>query len=108
MKPFLLTLLVLASFSGARQAQTFTGVITDDMCAKGDHAPMRMGPTAADCTVACVLAHDARYVLFDGSETYALSDQKTPEAFAGQRVRVAGTLDPSTKTIHANSIAAAR
>jgi hypothetical protein len=86
----------------------FTGVITDNMCAKGGHTQMRMAPTDADCTRACVTAHDAKYVLHDGKEVYTLSDQKTPDTFAGQKVRVAGTLDPKTETILVDSITAAR
>ena len=46
--------------------------------------------------------------LFDGTDVYALSDQKTPERFAGQRVTVTGTLDVKTKTIRVESISAAK
>ena len=46
---------------------------------------MRMGPTDADCTIACVGAHDATYVLNDGKDVYTLSDQKTPEKFADRK-----------------------
>src|SRR5262245_1296165 len=88
--------------------QTFTGTITDDMCAGVGHAQMRMGPTDAECTVACIQAHGSTYVLYDGKNTYALSDQKTPEKFAGQKVKVVGTLDLKTKTIQVESIAAAK
>jgi hypothetical protein len=88
--------------------QTFTGTITDDMCAGVGHAQMRMGPTDAECTVACIQAHGATYVLYDGKNTYALSDQKTPEKFAGQKVKVAGTVDIKTMTIQVESIAAAK
>ncbi len=70
------------------------------MCALADHSRMRMGPTDAECTVACVLAHGALYVLYDGKEVYTLSDQTTPEKFAGKKVTVTGTLDAKTKTIH--------
>ena len=66
---------------------------------------MRMGPTDAECTTACVMAHGATYVLFDGKDVYSLSDQKAPEAFAGQKVTVVGTLDAATKTIRVESIA---
>jgi hypothetical protein len=77
------------------------------MCAtKAGHSAMQMGPTDADCARACVAAHGARYVLFDGKNVYALSDQKTPEKFAGQAVRITGTLDAKTKTITVQSIAA--
>ena len=108
MKSLTLSLLVLASLSAAQQPQTFTGTITDNMCARGSHAQMRMGPTDADCTKACVSAHDAKYVLYDGKEVYTLSDQKTPEKFAAQKVTVVGTLDVKTKTIRVDSITAAK
>jgi hypothetical protein len=111
MKPLtfnLLVLLALAALVGAAGKQTFTGVITDSMCERGDHSRMRMGSTDAECTVACVQAHGALYVLFDGKEVYTLSDQETPEKFAGQKVTVTGTLDAKTKTIQLDSIAAAK
>ena len=97
-------------FASAQSTQTFVGTITDDMCAtaKGGHATMRMGPTDAECTKACVAAHGAEYVLADGTQVYTLSDQKTPEKFAGQRVRIAGTLDAKTKKIQVQSISAAK
>ena len=94
--------------TSAQSTQTFAGVITDDMCVKEGHASMRMGPTDAECTIACVAAHGAEYVLVDGTNIYTLSDQKTPEKFAGQRVRVAGTVDAKTKKIQVKSISAAK
>jgi hypothetical protein len=66
-----------------------------------------MGPTDAECTLACVSAHGAAYVLYDGKETYNLSDQQTPEKFAGKKVTVIGTLDARTKTIRVESITVA-
>jgi len=88
--------------------QTFTGVITDSMCANGDHSAMRMGPTDAECTTACVSAHGALYVLYTGKETWELSDQKTPEKFAGRKVRVTGTPDAKKHSIQVDSIEAAK
>ena len=102
------SLLVVAALSAGQGKQTFTGTITDNMCARGGHAQMRMGPTDAECTTACVSAHGATYVLYDGKEVYALSDQRTPEKFAGQKVRVTGTLDAKTKTIQVDSISASK
>jgi hypothetical protein len=98
--------LALASLSAAQDKQTsFVGMITDDMCATKDgHATMRMGPTDAECTKACVAAHGAEYVLADGTNVYTLSDQTLPEKFAGQRVRVTGALDAKTKAIRVQSI----
>jgi len=108
MKHSISSLLVVAALSAAQGKQTFTGTITDNMCAKAGHAQMRMGPTDAECTTACVSVHGATYVLYDGKEVYALSDQRTPEKLAGKKVRVTGTLDAKTKTIQVDSISAAK
>ena len=93
-----------AALAAAQGQRTFTGTVTDSMCAKADHSAMRMGSTDAECTVACIFAHGARYVLYDGDEVYMLSDQQAPEEFAGQRVTVTGTLDDETRTIEMESI----
>ena len=108
MKHLISSLLLVAALSAAQGKQTFTGTITDDMCAKAGHASMRMGPTDAECTVACISAHGATYVLYDGKNVYALSDQRTPEKFAAQKVRVVGTLDAKTRTIQVDSISASK
>jgi type 1 fimbria pilin len=121
MKPLLIvSVLALASLSSAfapglrrdraaQGTQTFVGMITDDMCATKDgHATMRMGPTDAECTTACVAAHGADYVLADGKNVYTLSDQKTPEKLAGKKVRVTGTLDTNTKKIQVASMTLAQ
>ena len=102
--------LAVASLSASQAAkpQTFTGIITDSMCPLANHSQMQMGPTDAECVKACVAVHGATYVLYDGKATYELSDQKTPEKFAAQRVRVVGTLDAKTKTIKVTSMTAAK
>ena len=92
----------------AQSKQIFTGVITDSMCATGDHSHMQMGPNDAECTKACVLEHGATFMLSDGTSAYDLSDQAAAEKFAGQKVRVTGTLDAKSKTIHVESMAAAK
>ena len=107
-KPLFVSLLAIAALAAAPGKQTFHGVITDSMCAKGDHSRMQMGPTDAECTIACIQAHGATYVLFDGKAAYDLSDQQTPEKFAGQKVTITGTLNPKTNTIQVDSIAAAK
>jgi hypothetical protein len=94
--------------SAAPAKQTFTGTIADNMCAKAGHAQMRMGPTDAECTIACIGVHGATYVLYDGKNVYTLSDQRTPEKFAAQKVRVVGTLDPKTNTIQVESMTAVK
>ena len=106
MKLVVAVLLASAGLSGAQGPQTFTGTITDDMCAMAGHGRMRMGPTDAECVKACILSHDAKYVLLVGEEVYELSDQQAPEPFAAQRVRIVGSLDAKSKTIRVDSIAA--
>ena len=101
-------MLALAGLSAGQGKQTFTGVVSDSECSTADHSHMRMGPTDAECVSACISEHGASYVLYDGKNVYALSDQKTPERFAAKKVTVSGTLDAKKKTIQVASIAAAR
>ena len=108
MRPLLLSLIVVTTLSASQAAQTFTGTISDEICAGDGHARMAMGPTDAECATACVFAHGASYVLVDGTNVYALSDQKRPEAFAGRKVTVTGTLDAAKKAINVTAITAAK
>jgi hypothetical protein len=100
--------LSLAALAGAQAKQTFTGKITDDECPLASHEAMQMGPNDVECTIACVDQHGASYVLYDGTHSYRLSDQKAPKQFAGKKVTVTGTLDAKTSTIQVASIAAAK
>jgi hypothetical protein len=104
MKYLIFNLLLVAALAAAPGKQTFNGIITDDNCPKADHSQMRMGPTDAECAMACIDAHGALYGLYDGNDFYTLSDQRTPEKFVGKKVRVIGTLDAKTKTIQVDSI----
>ncbi len=88
-------------------AQKFTGTITDDMCAKADHKDMNMG-SDEKCVNECIKGMHGKYVLYDGTTTYALSDQKTPAQFAAKKVTVTGTLDDKSKTIKVDKIEAAK
>jgi len=104
MKHLIFNLLVVAALAAVPGNQTFTGVITDDNCPKADHSRMQMGPTDAECAMACIDIHGAMYGLYDGKNFYTLSDQQTPGKFAGHKVKVIGTLDNKTKTIQVASI----
>lgn len=106
-KPLLFSIVAVVLVA-APGKQTFTGVVTDSMCSLGDHSHMGMGSNDAECTTACVREHGAEYVIYDGKAVYTLSDQVTPEKFAGQKVKVTGTLDSKTKTIKVESIAPAK
>jgi type 1 fimbria pilin len=109
MRPLAVGLLAIAALAAAPSgSRTFRGVITDSMCATGDHSQMKMGPTDGECTIACIDVHGAAYVLYDGKRALTLSDQKTPEKFAGKKVTVTGTLDVKTSTIRVDSITPAK
>jgi len=101
---FAATALIVA----AAGKQTFTGVITDSDCGKGDHKAMNMGPPDAKCVTECVKSMGGKYVLYDGKEAYTLSDQKNAEKFAAKKVTVNGTLNAKTKTIQVDSMVAAK
>ena len=102
----ILSLLAITALAAVPRTQKFTGVITDSMCATADHSQMRMGPTDAECAMACIDAHGALYGLYDGTGFFTLSDQRAAEKFVAEKVRVIGTLDTKTKTIQVDSITA--
>ena len=79
------------SFAAPAKAapQTFAGTIGDSMCGAKHMMP---GASAKNCTLECVKG-GAKYILIDPKgKIYQLSDQKNPEAFAGAKVKVTGTL----------------
>ncbi|HEX4133502.1 MAG TPA: hypothetical protein VHY84_02675 [Bryobacteraceae bacterium] len=108
LKAFIVLSLLAVIAMAAGPPKTVIGVITDSMCATGDHSQMKMGPTDGECTKACVDVHGALYVLYNGKDAYTLSDQKTPEQFAGKKVKVTGTVDATKKSIQVTSITAAK
>ena len=87
--------------------QKFTGIITDSMCPKGDHSDMK-AKSDAQCVIECMKGMKGmKYALYDGKNTYILSDTQKPEKFSAKRVTVTGTLDEKTKTIQVTAIAPA-
>jgi len=108
MRLVFLDLLTVALQSGSAREQVFTGVIAESECADGNHSRMRMGATDAECAVACVESHGAAYLLYDGTASYGLSDQKASAKFAAQKVTVRGTLATGSKTIQVRSITPAK
>src|SRR5260370_3378308 len=98
---------------------TFTGEVYDSQCAKnGSHAMMlaKEGMAGKEndpmgramCTKNCVKM-GGKYVLFDAAKktVYELDDQQKPADVAGKNVKVTGTYDKATKTIHVTNIEAA-
>lgn len=97
--------LLLGAGLAAAKDRTFSGEIMDSACAKeGSHDAMMKKAGLTDkgaCTTACVKM-GSKYVLFNAASktVYELDDQTKPEEFAGKNVKVTGTLDKATKTIH--------
>jgi hypothetical protein len=82
----------LAAPKDAAKAKTFVGNISDSMCG----AKHMMAGTARECTLECVDA-GSKFVLVDAEGTvYGLSDQSKPRQFAGEKVKVTGTLKGNT------------
>ena len=92
-----------AALMAANQTRTFKGVITCTMC-KMDHKAMGISP-ADKCIRECI-KHDknSKYALMAGDAIYVLSDQQTPEKFAGRNVDIRGTLYEKTKILKVDSI----
>lgn len=99
------------SFARPKASNTYTGEIMDSTCAKmGNHDAgykLTNTNTPKDCTLACVKG-GAKFVLYNSAKkvTYELDDQEKPRDFAGQDVKVIGTFDAATKTIHVEKIEA--
>ncbi len=108
-----LAVLTLLTVGFSRAADmTYSGEIMDSACAKmGSHDGMMKAHTgikdAKTCTLGCVKG-GAKFVLYDAASkmVYQLDDQQKPMAFAGDQVKVMGTLDKSTNTIHVTDIKA--
>jgi Protein of unknown function (DUF5818) len=103
-----------ASFARAKaRTGTFIGEIMDSPCAKmGSHDAgykMTGTNTPKDCTLACVKA-GGKFVLYNPAKkaTCELDNQEEPRQFAGEKVKVTGTYNPATKTIHVEKIEAAK
>jgi ATP-dependent protease HslVU (ClpYQ) peptidase subunit len=105
---------VLVAFAGtvtsAQEAKTFFGEVSDSQCALNVHSLTRshqemlksksMGGTANECALYCVKYHGGDFVLSSKKDVYRIDDQNTARAFAGQKVKITGEMDPDHKTIH--------
>ncbi len=90
---------------------TVQGSIVDSQCAFNVHSEsrshewmMKRGVQGASdeksCTQHCVKDMGGSYVLVVKKEVYRLEDQVNAEPFAGKNVKVSGTLDEKTRTLH--------
>jgi type 1 fimbria pilin len=90
---------------------TLQGSIVDSQCAFNVHSESRSHEwmikkgvqNATDeksCTLHCVKDMGGSYVLVVKKDVYRLDDQAKTEPFAGKDVKISGTLDAKTHTIH--------
>ncbi len=104
---------LLAAYSFAKDKEpvvTLQGDIEDSQCAYNvhsrDHTHDAMikkgvyGRDAKSCTAHCVKEMGGNFVLVVKDEVYRLDNQVQVEQFAGKKVKVSGTLDAKSQTLH--------
>ncbi len=96
MRLSLATLLAAAACFAADAPKTYSGVVTDDMCA-GNHTAMG-GKDPVKCAAECVKTMGASYALLVSTDPvhrvyYVLNDQLAGAKYSGKKVTVKGTLD---------------
>jgi hypothetical protein len=101
---------VLLAHASDEKPQMFRGEIGDTQCALNVHSMTRshtemlkskkMGGTPGACASYCVQYLGGDFVLSTKREVYRLDNQEKVSLFAGQRVKITGTLESKTKTIH--------
>lgn len=94
--------------------KAFMGEIGDTQCAMKVHSNDKshtemlkvqgVGKTATDCTLYCIKNRGGRFVLETKRDVYHLDKQDLAEPYAGQKVKVTGTLDPQRQTIQVRHI----
>jgi hypothetical protein len=105
---FAAVLLVVASPLSFAAGQTWTGVITDTMCAHShasniEHAHENSGRTMTEqeCTVGCVTKRGQKYVLVSDGKVYQIENQNYAglPVHAAQAVKVTGSLKGDSITV---------
>src|ERR1700722_11903048 len=104
-----LMLVLLSVGFAVAQDRSFNGEIMDSACAKsGSHDGMMKQHAgikdAKTCTLGCV-KNGSTFVLYDpdSKKVYDLDDQAKPRQFAGEKVKVTGSVDSANK-IHVTDI----
>lgn len=102
----------LASAKVNADTRTFLGEISDAQCAaNGSHnAVMKKASvnSATNCARGCAKKHGLVLVDAASKTVYKLDDLDKAFPFAAQKVKVTGTLNKATNTIHVVSIEAAK
>ena len=91
------------------------GSIVDSQCAFNVHSETRShewmikrgvqdATDEKSCTLHCVKDMGGSYVLVVKKDVYRLDDQVKSELFAGKNVRISGTVDAKSHTLHVYEI----
>lgn len=109
----LLAALLLSSLAIAKDKDgvlSLQGEIMDSQCAFNVHSTTQshdsmtekgvFGRDARSCTLHCAKDMAGVYVLVVKKDVYRLDNQDQAELFAGRKVKVSGTLDAKTRTLH--------
>src|SRR5215469_1061783 len=101
-------ILIVALSAVTTDRNGFVGEISDSQCAMNIHSLSRshremiekrtMGTDAPSCARACI-RRGGEWVLRAGNDVYRLKNQAGIEVYAGEKVRVTGSLDPKTNGI---------
>jgi len=100
----------LLAHAGDEVTRTFRGQIADTQCALNIHSLTRShaemlkskatGGTEGSCATYCVRYLGGDFVLSSKNEVYRIDNQDKVPGFAGQKVKITGTLESKSKTIH--------
>jgi hypothetical protein len=92
---FLAATLALGAMGIMGADQSWTGTISDSMC-----GPSHGSTPAKACTTGCV-KKGAKYVVVVGDKVYSIANQDAPglAKYAGDSVKVTGTIDGDTITV---------
>ena len=103
-------LLAALAFAGSDDPWIFRGEIADSQCALNVHSLTRshqemlksksMGGTSLSCTLYCVKYLGGDLVLTSRKHVYRLDNQSLAQKFIAQKVKITGTLDQKSNTIH--------
>jgi hypothetical protein len=109
--------LAIAAYAGTTDSSTFRGEIADSQCALNVHSLTRshqemlksksMGGNSASCALYCVRYMGGNFVLTTRKRVYHLDNQDLAQKFVGMNVKINGTLDSKSDTIHINKIESA-
>ncbi len=92
-----LSAIALPLLTGTAFAESFTGVVSDAMCAK--NPTKASSPDHAACAKKCIDGGSPAVLIVEG-KVYPVSNPDTLKAFAGKSVTVDGTLADGTLTVN--------